>query len=110
MRTLNKPFHAFLTMLSDYKSMRDFVNLLNEELESRKDKNPSYSLRAFAAFLEEHPSYLHKVIKRDIRITPRKVYKYCLKLGFNKKEICDHLLSELESNHESSGSKVISAE
>ena len=40
----------------------DLGALLKQELSSRQAKNPQYSLRAFARFLNVDPSYLSKVL------------------------------------------------
>lgn len=46
------------------------VELLRTELKKRQEKNPRYSLRAFAAYLEVHPSALSRIfaLKQEVSL------------------------------------------
>lgn len=77
--------------------MNDMVATLQNILDEKKVVNPDYSNRSFAKFLQENPSYLHKVLKREIKISTKKIYKYCKVMNFEKEQICKLLIRHLES-------------
>jgi uncharacterized protein (TIGR02147 family) len=60
--------------------VKDIVDYLNEELETRKAKNPQYSLRSFAASLEVNAGTLTKILKRKLPLSTSKIYEYAKKL------------------------------
>lgn len=75
--------------------MSCFINFLESELETRKKKNPQYSLRAFAVSLDEGPAYLSKVLNRKIEISALKIYKYSVQLKISKEQTCTFLIYHL---------------
>lgn len=68
-------------------AQENFIRFLSGELERRQEANPSYSLRAFANFLEIHFSNLSKIIKGQLRVGPKLVNRVGEKLGLNEEEI-----------------------
>ncbi len=71
----------------------EFKTLLNSELSKRIQKNPSYSLRAFAKDLDINDSTLSKYISGKRKISPQKIIALGKKLGLNDKS-----LTEIASN------------
>jgi len=65
----------------------DFRTLLHQELADRCKRNPSYSLRAFAAQLEIDASTLSKILKGKRPLGPQLVQKLGSSIGLNTKEI-----------------------
>lgn len=59
-----------------------FRLFLQEELVRRCKKNPSYSIRAFARFLETDHSSLAKILNGKLTAGPHTVTKFGSKLGF----------------------------
>lgn len=47
------------------------IDVITSEFEKRKAKNPRYSLRAFASFLELHPSALSRILSSKQLLSPR---------------------------------------
>jgi len=84
--------------------MSDFVDLIVFRFNSMKRENPKYTLRSFADFFDETPSYMHRVMNRDITISPAKIYKYSLKLDLTREEICEYVLNHLELGFQSESS------
>lgn len=54
---------------------------LKNELAARTAKNPKYSLRSFAAYLEVSPSFLSKILNGKRPVTPALSAKIAAKLG-----------------------------
>lgn len=70
------------------KQRQDFlIEMLKKEFETKRSKNKSYSLRAYANYLEMDPSNLSKIMRYDL--VPRLVLRKRLaeKLGFADKEL-----------------------
>jgi uncharacterized protein (TIGR02147 family) len=65
----------------------DFVTLLRQELEDRCLRNPSYSLRAFAAHLEMDASTLSKILKGKRPLGEATISKLGSRIGLSDKEI-----------------------
>jgi hypothetical protein len=51
----------------------DMRALIQEELQRRRDRNPRYSLRAFARSLGTHHSTLSQLLHSQRRLTPRAI-------------------------------------
>jgi uncharacterized protein (TIGR02147 family) len=74
------------THLSDLRN-KDFKSLLQEELLVRCRKNPSYSLRSFAKYLDISHSALTEMLNGKRKITPKSMEKLGLVLGLSIEEI-----------------------
>jgi hypothetical protein len=64
-----------------------FRERLADEFASRKQSNPRYSLRAFAAFLEADHSTVSQVLKGSRRATVQQIRGWSRKLGTSAEEI-----------------------
>ncbi len=51
-------------------SKKNFLNLLQDEFDSRKNNNVRYSLRSFAKSLNLEPSLLSKILRSKYKLTP----------------------------------------
>jgi transcriptional regulator with XRE-family HTH domain len=71
-----------------------FRERLTREFAARKQANPRYSLRAFAAFLGTDHSTLSKVMRGSRRATAAQVRGIDRKLGMSPEEITVHLAAE----------------
>lgn len=65
----------------------DFRRLLQDELVRRTQKNPGYSLRAFARMLGIQSGFLSKLLLGQRRVTPATVRRIGAKLGLSLQEI-----------------------
>lgn len=65
----------------------DFRLFLQAELVERCRKNPRYSLRAFAKFLEIEPSFLSKILSRKRSITKAIFERFSKRLGLSPIQI-----------------------
>jgi transcriptional regulator with XRE-family HTH domain len=63
------------------------LNNLRSELERRKKTNPSYSLRAFAKYLEMDASNLSKLLSGRIELGTKLRMKLAQKLGMSEEEL-----------------------
>jgi hypothetical protein len=72
----------------------DLCSLLDAELRRRRERNPRYSLRAFARRLGTHHSTLSRLLQRRRRLTPRAVRRLGERLGLSPMQIDDACLSE----------------
>jgi hypothetical protein len=72
----------------------DLCALLSAELQQRRNRNPRYSLRAFARKLGTHHTALSLVLQRRRRLTPRAVRQLGRRLGLSPAQIADACLSE----------------
>lgn len=68
------------------RNVREFHDMLRDELEIRARKNPQYSLRAFARDLEVAPSRLSEIIRGRRGLSVRTVAKISEKLNLSAKE------------------------
>lgn len=71
-----------------------FRQRLSEEFEARKQLNPRYSLRAFAAFLESDHSTVSQVMRGARRATTAQVRGWAKRLGIPPEEITVLLAAE----------------
>jgi transcriptional regulator with XRE-family HTH domain len=71
-----------------------FRERLNSEFAARRQSNPRYSLRAFAAFLETDHSTLSQVLKGSRRAPVKQLRAWCRKLGISPEEITVFLAAE----------------
>src|SRR5688572_12852065 len=68
---------------SDDAPPRRFVDLLRDELLRRSARNPRYSLRAFARFLDVDPATLSQLLRGERACTERTARRLGLRLGFS---------------------------
>lgn len=66
--------------------VKELANRLRDELERRKLKNSSYSLRAFARDLEVSPAYLSLILSQKIEVKSDKFELIVSKLFSDQKE------------------------
>ena len=71
-----------------------FRERLNTEFAVRRQNNPRYSLRAFAAFLGTDHSTLSQVLKGSRRAPVKQLRAWCRKLGISPEEITVYLAAE----------------
>ena len=64
-----------------------FQDKLKREFETRRERNPRYSLRAFASFLEADHSTLSQIFRDKRRIPLRQLRSWGKKLGMTAEEI-----------------------
>ncbi|MBT3234786.1 MAG: TIGR02147 family protein [Bdellovibrionales bacterium] len=74
-----------------------FLNLMQQEFESRSRKNPLYSLRAYAKSLDVEPSFLSKLLNQKRKITKNSIYRFGARLGLSPHGIRPYL-DELENS------------
>lgn len=70
----------------------DYRIILRQEMQKRLERNPSYSLRAFARDLGILPNRLISVLNRKYGISPKAALYLAEKLGFDQKQtelFCD---------------------
>jgi hypothetical protein len=72
----------------------DLRALLGAELRRRRERNPRYSLRAFARALGTHHSTLSQILARRRRLTPRAVRRLGGRLGLAPAEIAAACVAE----------------
>lgn len=68
---------------------------LEKELKIRISKNPKYSLRSFAKFLDIAPAYLSRALRGDLTVSKKMIEKICEKLNIDTSE-CDLYIKESE--------------
>lgn len=54
----------------------DMRALLETELQRRRERNPRYSLRAFARSLDTHHSTVSRILRSQRRLTPRAIRRF----------------------------------
>jgi len=64
-----------------------FEEKLKRELAARRQRNPRYSLRAFATFLETNHSTLSQIFRNKRRIPVRQLRSWGKKLGMTAEEV-----------------------
>jgi len=74
----------------------DFREILVNEYEQRKERNPSYSLRAFGRQIGISHSYLSLFLRKKTPLTPRAVKKVAKHLAFDS----EALLKAIEQKRE----------
>lgn len=62
------------------------MTMLEAELRRRKEKNARYSLRAFASFLEIHPSALSRILNGKLELSVAAALQILPKLNFTPEE------------------------
>jgi hypothetical protein len=72
----------------------DLCELLGTELRRRRERNPRYSLRAFARRLGTHHSTLSALIQRRRRLTPLAARRLGARLGLTPRQITEACLAE----------------
>ncbi len=73
--------------MQQQKTIRDFRIFLQDELTNRCARNPNYSLRAFAKFLEISPSALSALINGKRPISQKTKQRLGIKLGLQLREL-----------------------
>ena len=63
-----------------------FLQFLQQELERRCQKNPRYSLRSFAKYLEIDPSALSKILNGKRPLGKRLIRRFAFKLALTQEE------------------------
>jgi transcriptional regulator with XRE-family HTH domain len=71
-----------------------FRERLNSEFAARRQNNPRYSLRGFAAFLETDHSTLSQVLKGRRRAPVKQIRAWCRRLGISPEEVTVYLAAE----------------
>lgn len=75
-------------MIFEYENIK---NYLQDEFASRIKKNPRYSLRSFAQFLQVHPAELSMIFKGKRNLSLNSALKVAKAMGLNQQE-SEHLL------------------
>jgi uncharacterized protein (TIGR02147 family) len=70
----------------------DLVQQLKRALAERKAKNPAYSLRAFALYLNVSPSFLSQILNGKLSISTHQTIALSEKLGLDSTEALDSIL------------------
>lgn len=68
----------------------DFKDYLQEQLNSRVQKNPNYSMRAFAKHLQLDSSHLSKILRSERPLSPTLIESLGVKLGLTTDMIEDY--------------------
>jgi hypothetical protein len=71
-----------------------FRQKLEQEFAARREKNPRYSLRAFAAFLETDHSSLAQMLSGKRRVPVRQIRLWAKKLGLSGEEASAYMAAE----------------
>lgn len=66
--------------------MKSYQNILMTELQNRRQKNPRFSLRAFARILDMSPAHLSCLINGKKNLTPKQAKKIVSKLSLSDLE------------------------
>jgi len=90
--SMSKPFLGIL-------ASEDLRSWLTSDLAARCRKNPQYSLRSYARFLELDPSTLAKMIKGKREIGQKVASRLVSKLGFPQGFAVDAMLSTKEASY-----------
>ena len=67
----------------------DLRTILSAELKKRQQRNPRYSIRAFANSLDTHHSTLTRILRSDRRLTPRSIRTLGTRLKMTPAEISE---------------------
>ncbi len=79
--------HLFKTNDMSHLKFKSMRLLLQETLADRCMRNPKYSLRAFAKFLEISPAALSAILNNKRPVTEKMHYRLGLKLGLSLEEL-----------------------
>jgi hypothetical protein len=71
-----------------------FREKLRREFDSRRERNPRYSLRAFAVFLGTDHSTLSQILRGTRHIPERRIRSWSKRLGLDNEEITVYLAAE----------------
>lgn len=71
-----------------------FLERLEAEFQARREKNPRYSLRAFAAFLGTDHSTLSQILRKRRRLPSRSIRTWGRKLGMSTEEAAVYIAAE----------------
>jgi uncharacterized protein (TIGR02147 family) len=71
-----------------------YQKILINELQSRREKNPRFSLRAFARILEMSPAHLSCLINGKKNLTPKQAQKIASRINLSESE-CQDLVQDL---------------
>jgi uncharacterized protein (TIGR02147 family) len=71
-------------------SYQNFTELLKAEFEKRKERNPSYSRRAYAKFLDTNIGVISGLFSGKRKLSPKYIESFGLKLSLNLEEIQDY--------------------
>ena len=72
----------------------EFRDGLEREFDARRQKNPRYSLRAFATFLGADHSTLSQILKGSRRVPAASIRLWARKLGMSREEAAVYVASE----------------
>ena len=72
----------------------DLRVILEAELSRRRQRNPRYSMRAFAQSLQTHHSTISAILQSRRRLTPRSIRMLGTRLGLSDAEIRDACVTE----------------
>ena len=72
----------------------EFRDGLEREFDARRQKNPRYSLRAFATFLGTDHSTLSQILKGSRRVPAASIRSWARKLGMSREEAAVYVASE----------------
>jgi plasmid maintenance system antidote protein VapI len=73
-----------------------YSQVLQKQLEKKRARNPSYSLRAFARDLQIDNGNLKKILSGKISVSPKVAYKLGRHLDLTEKELLQFILPTLE--------------
>ena len=68
-------------------NFKNFVEFLKFEFEKRKERNPSYSRRAYAKFLDTNIGVISGLFNNKRKLSSKYIEGFGLKLGLNLEEI-----------------------
>src|SRR5260370_6719775 len=71
-----------------------FTGRLEQEFKARRERNPRYSLRAFAAFLGADHSTLSQILRGSRRAPAGRIRAWAKKLGMDPEETTAYLAAE----------------
>jgi uncharacterized protein (TIGR02147 family) len=92
--------------------MTSAQNFIKEEFEKRRARNPNFSLRSYAKWLDVSPAQLSQMMTGKRSVTPKTLQKIVKRIGlspFEKKQIFNSLLKD-KNFIESEDSKKINLE
>src|SRR5687767_4852156 len=72
----------------------DMRATLEAELNRRRQRNPRYSLRAFAQAMRTHHSTLSQILQSRRRLTPRSIQGFGARLGLTPAQIHEACVAE----------------
>ncbi len=87
---------APVTATMNQMQVSSFGERLLREFETRRCKNPRYSLRALAAFLETDHSTLSQILRGSRRVPVSRIRGWARKLGIDQEETTVYIAAEHE--------------